>query len=256
MGGEYGFGVDYWSTVGNSPHGGKTGEPGFLWLRRFDAHLPFTATLVVHFPDGGRLCIINAASPVSARKTRVFVPIARNFDTDQPVQDVYDFNLRIFEEDRAIVEVQKPENLPLDPRLEVNIPADRSSIAYRRGLRDLGLSHFFTAWAGPVNVNGARHSPRRAGAKSVGTPPCASPRPHRDHQRRAVRHSHRRVPSRVQAALAQAEEAIASGDKERISRVEADMEKVYAEISPTVAATHLYMMRKFVGHGLKVPSEA
>jgi phenylpropionate dioxygenase-like ring-hydroxylating dioxygenase large terminal subunit len=143
--GKHGFSVDYWSTVGNYPHGGKTGEPDFLWLRRFDAHLPFTATLVVHFPDEGRLCIMNAASPVSARKTRVFVPIARNFDTDQPVQDVYDFNLRIFEEDRAIVEVQKPENLPLDPRLEVNIPADRSSVAYRRGLRDLGLSRFFTA---------------------------------------------------------------------------------------------------------------
>jgi phenylpropionate dioxygenase-like ring-hydroxylating dioxygenase large terminal subunit len=142
---EYGFSVDYWSTVGNYPHGGKTGEPDFLWLRRFDAHLPFTATLVVHFPDDGRLCIMNAASPVSARKTRVFVPIARNFDTDQPVQDVYDFNLRIFEEDRAIVEVQKPENLPLNPKIEVNIPADRSSVAYRRGLRELGLSHFFTA---------------------------------------------------------------------------------------------------------------
>jgi vanillate O-demethylase monooxygenase subunit len=88
---------------------------------------------------------MNAASPVSARQTRMFAPIARNFDADQPVQGVYDFNRTVFEEDRAIVEVQKPENLPLDPKLEVHIPADRSSIAYRRGLRDLGLSHFFTA---------------------------------------------------------------------------------------------------------------
>jgi hypothetical protein len=35
------------------------------------------------------------------------------------------------------------------PRLSMaetrNIPADRSSVAYRRGLRALGLSHFFTA---------------------------------------------------------------------------------------------------------------
>jgi phenylpropionate dioxygenase-like ring-hydroxylating dioxygenase large terminal subunit len=119
--------------------------PGFRWLRHFDVHLPFTATLVVHFPGGGLLNIMNAASPVSARQTRMFAPIARNFDTDQPVQTVYDFNRTVFEEDRAIVEVQKPENLPLAPRLEVHIPADRSSIAYRRGLRDLGLSHFFTA---------------------------------------------------------------------------------------------------------------
>ncbi|MEV4627311.1 aromatic ring-hydroxylating dioxygenase subunit alpha [Micromonospora sp. NPDC049523] len=140
-----GFSVDYWSTVGNYPHGTTTAEPGFRWLRRFDVHLPFTATLVVHFPDNGRLCIMNAASPVSARRTRMFAPIAKNFATDQPEQEIFDFNLRIFEEDRVVVEVQKPENLPLDPRIEVNIAADRSSVAYRRGLRAMGLSHFFTA---------------------------------------------------------------------------------------------------------------
>ncbi|MCM3883877.1 aromatic ring-hydroxylating dioxygenase subunit alpha [Frankia sp. R82] len=142
----HGFTADYWSTVANFPCGsGLTAPPGFRWLRRFDTHLPFTATLVVHFPDHGRLSIMNAASPVSARRTRMFAPIAKNFATDQPDQDIYDFNLRIFAEDRTIVEAQRPENLPLDPRLEVNIPADRSSVAYRRGLRAMGLSHFFTA---------------------------------------------------------------------------------------------------------------
>lgn len=75
----------------------------------------------------------------------MFAPIARDFDTDQPVEDVYSFNLRIFEEDRAVVEIQKPENLPLTPGIEVNIPADRSSAAYRHALRRLGLSEFFTA---------------------------------------------------------------------------------------------------------------
>jgi len=142
---ERGFTVDYWSTVANYPHGTATPPPGFQWLRRFDVQLPFTATLVVHFPDAGLLSIMNAASPVSARQTRMFAPIAKNFLTNQAVQEIYDFNRRIFEEDQAIVEIQKPENLPLEPRLEVNIPADRSSVAYRRGLRKLGLSHFFTA---------------------------------------------------------------------------------------------------------------
>lgn len=141
-----GFSADYWSTVANYPHASGLRAPeGFRWLRRFDVHLPFTAQLVVHFPEGGLLGILNAASPVSARMTRMFCPIAKNFATDQPAEEVYDFNRQIFEEDRAIVEVQRPENLPLDPRIEVNIPADRSSVAYRRGLRDLGLSHFFTA---------------------------------------------------------------------------------------------------------------
>lgn len=141
-----GFEAEYYSTVGNYPHSKQCDTPSdFLWLRHFRAHLPFTAHLTVHFPDGGRLSILNAASPVSARKTRLFVPIARNFDTDRPVQEVYDFNLKVFQEDAAMVELQMPENLPLDPRMEAHIMADRSSIAYRRGLRDLGLSHFFIA---------------------------------------------------------------------------------------------------------------
>ncbi|HEY0125321.1 MAG TPA: aromatic ring-hydroxylating dioxygenase subunit alpha [Rhizobium sp.] len=139
-----GFDVQYRSSVGNYPIGVKDrGRPGFEWLRHFKVHLPFTATLTVHFPDNGRLVIMNAASPVSAKVTRMFAPIARNFDKDLPVQDVYDFNRRVFEEDKAIVEAQKPEELPLDPKLEAHIPADRSSIAYRRGLRDMGLSRFF-----------------------------------------------------------------------------------------------------------------
>jgi vanillate O-demethylase monooxygenase subunit len=142
----HGFEADYRSSVGNYPIGAtRRGQAGFEWLRRFNVHLPFTATLTVHFPDNGRLVIMNAASPMSAKATRLFAPIARNFDKDLPIQDVYDFNQRVFEEDKAIVESQRPECLPLDPTLEAHIPADRSSIAYRKGLRDLGLSCIFVA---------------------------------------------------------------------------------------------------------------
>jgi phenylpropionate dioxygenase-like ring-hydroxylating dioxygenase large terminal subunit len=141
---DVGFEVEYRSSVGNYPIGATDqGQPGFEWLRHFRVHLPFTATLTIHFPGTSRLVIMNAASPVSAKVTRLFAPIGRNFDTDRPVQDVYDFNRRVFEEDKAIVEAQKPECLPLDLQMEAHIPADRSSIAYRRGLRDMGLSRFF-----------------------------------------------------------------------------------------------------------------
>jgi phenylpropionate dioxygenase-like ring-hydroxylating dioxygenase large terminal subunit len=141
-----GFEVEYRSSVGNYPIGKEDrGKEGFEWLRHFRVHLPFTATLEIHFPGESRLVIMNAASPVSAKVTRLFAPSGRTFDTNLPVQDVYDFNDRIFREDKRIVEAQKPECLPLDPRMEAHIMADRSSIAYRRGLRDLGLSRFFVA---------------------------------------------------------------------------------------------------------------
>ncbi|NHN92704.1 aromatic ring-hydroxylating dioxygenase subunit alpha [Acetobacter sicerae] len=142
----YGFEAEYRSSVANYPHEIENTAPeGFEWLRHFRVHVPFTATLEIHFPNEERLVIMNAASPVSARMTRMFAPICRNFDTNGDVEAVYEFNRRVFEEDRALVEAQKPENLPLDPTLEAHVMADRSSIAYRRALRDMGLSHFFTA---------------------------------------------------------------------------------------------------------------
>lgn len=142
-----GFEAEYRSTVSNFPHGlpGVDKYADFEWLRHFRVYVPFTATLEIHFPEEGRLVIMNAASPVSARMTRMFAPICRNFDTTGPVEDVYAFNYRVFEEDRHLVEAQKPENLPLDPTLEAHVMADRSSIAYRRALRTMGLSQFFTA---------------------------------------------------------------------------------------------------------------
>ncbi|MFT4081891.1 MAG: aromatic ring-hydroxylating dioxygenase subunit alpha [Nocardioides sp.] len=141
-----GFEARYYSTVGNYPHStGLRADPDYQWLRHFRLHVPFTATLVIDFPDGSKLSIMNAASPISARRTRQFDARVRDFDTDQPVGDVYEFNAQIFAEDKVMTEAQRPEQLPLDPKLEVHIPADRSSIAYRRALRGLGLSQFFTA---------------------------------------------------------------------------------------------------------------
>jgi vanillate O-demethylase monooxygenase subunit len=143
---DHGFVADYISTVSNYAHGYKHLNPaGFLWHRRFEVYLPFTAKLTVEFPGGGLLQIMNAASPVSARKTRLFVPICRNFDKDAPIEDTLDFNYQVFAEDIAIVETQFPEDLPLNLQEEAHFPADRSSITYRKGLAALGLGRSFTA---------------------------------------------------------------------------------------------------------------
>ncbi|MGK7890870.1 MAG: Rieske 2Fe-2S domain-containing protein [Leptolyngbyaceae cyanobacterium] len=142
----HGIRAEYLSTVSNFPKGLQDRAPAdFEWLRVFDVFLPFAAVLRVHFPDDGRLCILNAASPVSARKTRVFSPLCRNFDQDQPLEPVYEFNYQIFNEDKEIVEAQYPEDLPLDLRVESHIEADKTSIAYRKGLAKLGLSKVYTA---------------------------------------------------------------------------------------------------------------
>ncbi|WP_211441268.1 aromatic ring-hydroxylating dioxygenase subunit alpha [Collimonas humicola] len=142
---ERGMHAEYISTVSNFPKRMQHRAPAdYLWRRVFNIELPFTASLTVDFPEGGVLSILNAASPVSARSTRLFVPIARNFDKDQPLQEVYDFNRQIFEEDRAIVETQRPDDLPLDRGVEAHILADRSSGAYRRAMSLLGLGSAYS----------------------------------------------------------------------------------------------------------------
>jgi len=141
-----GFVADYISSVSNYAHGYKHLAPAdFMWHRRFEVFLPFTAKLTVTFPGGGKLNILNIASPVSARKTRLFVPICRNFDKDAALEATLDFNYQVFAEDIAIVEKQFPEDLPLDLHAEAHFPADRSSITYRKGLMALGLGRSFTA---------------------------------------------------------------------------------------------------------------
>jgi phenylpropionate dioxygenase-like ring-hydroxylating dioxygenase large terminal subunit len=68
-----GFVADYFSTVSNYSKNFKhLNPPGFIWRRRFEVFFPFTAKLTVTFPGDGQLHILNAVSPVSARRLRLF----------------------------------------------------------------------------------------------------------------------------------------------------------------------------------------
>ncbi|MDD5200858.1 MAG: aromatic ring-hydroxylating dioxygenase subunit alpha [Terrimicrobiaceae bacterium] len=142
----HGLHIEYQSTVGNyMRQDGSEAEPEKGVLRVFDCYVPFTARLTVHLPDGARLVILDCASPVSARETRLFAPLLRNYDTDQPLEPFIDYNVKIFNEDRAIVQAQYPEDLPIDLLEEVHIRADKTSIAYRQELGRLGLGRAFTS---------------------------------------------------------------------------------------------------------------
>lgn len=131
---------EYWSTISNFPKSLQHLAPeGFQWLRLFEIFPPFTARLTIHFPNDRKLWILNTASPVSATRTRLFVPLARNFDQTGSVEEVFAFNAQIFAEDRAIVEHQQPLELPLDLEGNAHFAADRTSTAYRRWLAGMGL---------------------------------------------------------------------------------------------------------------------
>ncbi len=139
-----GFTSAYRSPISNYPlESGLRSPPGFLWTRSFHVHLPFSARLTIDFPDDQQLIILNLASPVSANRTHMFVPVARRFDPPVSDEHIHAFNLRVFGEDKPFMEGQRPRRLPLDPREEAHFPADRNGLAYRRALRAQGYLRFF-----------------------------------------------------------------------------------------------------------------
>jgi len=80
-----------------------------------------------------------APSPVGRKQTRSFWYIGRNYATD-PEHDAefLAFESEILEQDKPVVEGQRPEQLPMDLTKEMHIRvADKISLNYRRALIDL-----------------------------------------------------------------------------------------------------------------------
>ena len=62
-------------------------------------------------------------------------------DGGSPVVEIRKFVQAIVGQDKAILENQSPKRLPLDPRYETPVRADKLSIAYRRYLSEIGLRY-------------------------------------------------------------------------------------------------------------------
>lgn len=100
---------------------------------------PFTIHLRKTVPTGDRTLISMASSPTTETTTNMFLWIARNYDLD-PVHDqgMIDFTSEIMEQDRLIVESQRPERIPTDLRDELHLKVpDASGIAYRKLLGEI-----------------------------------------------------------------------------------------------------------------------
>ncbi len=101
--------------------------------------MPFTVRLDQPLEDGRHFVLFVASCPLSAKETRNFTWNARNYDLD-PARDqgFIDFQQVILEQDRVVVESQRPEELPIDLSEELHIKGvDRVSIDYRRWLGEI-----------------------------------------------------------------------------------------------------------------------
>ena len=114
----------------------------------YEVNAPYTAVLT-KVPDGAtvqiegfREAIALFICPVSPEHSRVWFRLAMN-DFTSPDSKLQAFQDTIFSQDKPVLESQQPRRLPISdtaPVRELHSAADRSSAAYRRYLRERGIT--------------------------------------------------------------------------------------------------------------------
>lgn len=118
------------------PYG--TGE-GDMVSYTYRVFRPLTAYLAKETPKGTRMSILFPLTPHDDQLTSAWFYMAMSADAGLTDQEINDFNSAILAQDIPIVESQRPELLPLDLQAELHLRSDRSAIAYRQWLGDLGV---------------------------------------------------------------------------------------------------------------------
>ena len=97
--------------------------------------LPYTIHLQCTYRETGRhRTLYFVAQPLTESRSTGYCFQSRDFDLDGDDQPYADFQELLAEQDRPIVESQRPTQLPLGLTSELHLPFDRVAIAYRRAL--------------------------------------------------------------------------------------------------------------------------
>jgi phenylpropionate dioxygenase-like ring-hydroxylating dioxygenase large terminal subunit len=107
--------------------------------RLFTVILPFM--VMIQAWESGALeksTKIYLCTPISSKETKFYRFAGRNYRDRRSDEELNDRHQLIFEQDRVIVEAQRPEELPLDLSEEFHLRGpDSTALEYRRRLREL-----------------------------------------------------------------------------------------------------------------------
>jgi phenylpropionate dioxygenase-like ring-hydroxylating dioxygenase large terminal subunit len=124
--------------------GGDRGQQRNVYI----LSLPHAIWLQCTYLDTGRhRTLFFVAQPHSSTSSTGYCYQSRDFDlagSDEPYAAFQEF---LAEQDRIVVESQRPGELPLDLSAELHLGFDRVAIAYRRALADLGIEDTAEAYS-------------------------------------------------------------------------------------------------------------
>jgi len=110
-----------------------TGQ-GSVVTYTYRVHRPLSASFIKHGEHSFGMLL--SVTPHDAVDSTAWMWMAMNYEPESPMIEFQD---RIFAQDRPILESQRPELLPLDLQAELHLRSDRTAIAYRRWLREVGV---------------------------------------------------------------------------------------------------------------------
>jgi phenylpropionate dioxygenase-like ring-hydroxylating dioxygenase large terminal subunit len=116
-------------------------KAGSASIQRFTVILPLTLFIERRQPDGPeKQTNIYLCSPMSNKETRFFRLSGRNYRDAASDEELNKKHRTIFEQDRVIVESQRPEELPVDLTEELHLRGpDTAGLEYRRALAKMGV---------------------------------------------------------------------------------------------------------------------
>ena len=107
---------------------------------RYEVHLPYTIVLRLGWGTDKGMVYFFVSQPISENRCTGYCIIGRNYDFEQPDSVLQEFENVIFNQDKRIVESQRPEQVPFDLAAELHLKFDAVALAYRRAMQANGFA--------------------------------------------------------------------------------------------------------------------
>jgi vanillate O-demethylase monooxygenase subunit len=123
------------------------GSEGVYTHKEYRMFIPNAIWLKHIMSPAEHYVLFMSVCPIGPKRTRTFTYLTRNYDFDSPDRKYVDYNTLIIEQDKPVVESQRPEELPVDLSAELHIKGvDRVSVEYRKWLIEIARAN---GWKGP-----------------------------------------------------------------------------------------------------------
>ena len=121
------------------PFGDHRGIPVTAYYQ-YNCSRPLSAYFEKDTGEGNRFCTFMAVTPLAEDDCLLWVQIAINYGFDLPEPQILERQDTVYNQDKPIIESQRPHPLPLDLKEELHVRSDKYCVAYRRWLKELGVT--------------------------------------------------------------------------------------------------------------------